>query len=291
MTQPITHPEHCQMLERRLHLDAADFNDDDNTDLIYQDRQTGQVTVVYLDDDDDGRVIGSGTIATVPNLDWRIVAVGDVDGDDRPDLLWQNDATGRLLLWRMNNRQILGFVSYPAANPAIWEFAAAAEVDDVDDNSPGDDDDHYALLWRHKTDRRLVLWQMNGREIVRTRQLPLGPAPQWQVAGMGEVELESNNRVDVQILWRNIQTGANRVWQIDDSRLVRNVGLPGAGPAWRVAGFVDAEGDDDEGDIYWRNYNTGQNLRWEFDDDYVREDIDILPPEPNTNKVLFVGHD
>lgn len=279
-------PTHCQVLERRLLLDA-DFNNDGNTDLLYFDRQTGQVTVVYLDD--DKRAISTATITTVGNLDWRVVAVDDIDGDDRTDLLWQNEATGRLLLWRMNNRQILGFVSYPSANPAVWDFAAASEIDDADGNGPDREEDHLALLWRHKTDGRLVLWHLDGRQILRTIQLGQGAGAQWQVAGMGDVELEPGKAVDLQILWRNTANGANRIWQFNDSKLVHSVVLPGAGPAWSVAGFADAEGDDDEGDIYWRNFTTGQNVEWEFDDNYVRVKVNTLPAEPNVNKVLFVG--
>lgn len=288
MNQPACQPGMCQMLERRLHLDGNDFNGDDNTDLLYHDQMTGQVTVVYLNHNE--RVISSATIATVANLDWKVVAVGDFDGNDRPDLLWHNETTNHLLIWRLNNRQILGFTTLPAANPSLWELAGAAEVDDADSNGPGHQPDHFALLWRHVSDGRLVLWQMDGRVIQRTMQLPLEPNSQWEVAGVGEVELEPTN-ADLQILWRHATTGDNRVWRIDNGQLAGVVNLPRVGTAWSVAAFLDADGDDDEGDIIWRNYTTGQNLEWEFDDGYVRTEVDILPAEPNVNRVLFVGFD
>ena len=48
--------------------------------------------------------------AEVPDTDVKIRAVGDVNGDQWPDLVWQNQATGPLSAWLMNDRQRLSEV-------------------------------------------------------------------------------------------------------------------------------------------------------------------------------------
>lgn len=52
------------------------------------------------------------------NLDWKIKAVGDMNRDNKPDILWQLDmAPGTIVLWHMDGmiRQCTSYLS-PAAN-------------------------------------------------------------------------------------------------------------------------------------------------------------------------------
>ncbi len=268
----------CDALEPRRLL-SGDFNFDGDDDIVTHDQTTGVVRVHFLDDDDNiftgQRVIG------VVGSQWRIVGIGNLDTDlsDDADILWQNTTNGRLLAWEMDGTTLSGFRAFPYANPALWEFAAAAEHDD--DGGPDDLD----LLWRHRTTGQLNLWHMDGNHIERFIHLPTEPNLNWQVVGMSEVD--KDGPVDVDILFRNTQTGANRIWVIDDNVLARVVNLPPAGLAWRVAGYVDAD-DGDPGDIFWQHTATGQMVEWELDDDYTLEDTDPLPGI-GPNRIASIG--
>ena len=38
----------------------------------------------------------------MPNLAWKIVSVGDYNGDGKSDLLWRNESTGLVFMMLMN---------------------------------------------------------------------------------------------------------------------------------------------------------------------------------------------
>jgi hypothetical protein len=46
--------------------------------------------------------------AELEDVDWRIVGVIDMDGNGKPDLVWQNVATGGLAVWFMDGIRIAG---------------------------------------------------------------------------------------------------------------------------------------------------------------------------------------
>jgi len=56
----------------------------------------------------DGTVIkaSEGYLRTVSDPAWRIVAVGDYDGDGKADILWRNSSTGENYLYPMDGTSI-----------------------------------------------------------------------------------------------------------------------------------------------------------------------------------------
>ena len=80
---------------------VADFDRDGQSDLLWQHQSNGLIAVWYMSGLSmiDGVLVSSEV--SDPNL--KIRAVGDVDGDSRPDLVWQNQATGLLATWVMTN--------------------------------------------------------------------------------------------------------------------------------------------------------------------------------------------
>jgi len=76
---------------------TADFDRDGQVDIVWQNSQTGDVYVWYMD----------GTSMRVEQPigrfgdDWTVRSVGDFNADGRPDLIWQK-STGELAVWFMN---------------------------------------------------------------------------------------------------------------------------------------------------------------------------------------------
>jgi hypothetical protein len=63
-----------------------------------------------------------GVIYTEPNLAWKVVAVGDYNGDGRADILYRNDSTGMVWMMLMNGASIASAgVAYQEPNIA-WRI-------------------------------------------------------------------------------------------------------------------------------------------------------------------------
>ena len=52
----------------------------------------------------EGDLISPGQIF---DLDWKIRGVGDINGDDMPDLIWQHRVSGDVSTWLMNGTTMI----------------------------------------------------------------------------------------------------------------------------------------------------------------------------------------
>jgi hypothetical protein len=44
---------------------------------------------------DGTSLVGGGYLPAVPDIGWRIVGVGDFNGDGKPDILWRHETSGQ----------------------------------------------------------------------------------------------------------------------------------------------------------------------------------------------------
>ena len=86
---------------------VADFDGDKKPDLLWHNQVTGDLYVWFLD---GTATVGASylTPQAVPDVDWKVVKVADFDGDKKPDLLWNNRATGDLYVWLMDGTVVKG---------------------------------------------------------------------------------------------------------------------------------------------------------------------------------------
>ena len=57
-----------------------------------------------------GTTLMSGTLTSpgqVPDTNWKIRAVGDLNTDGKPDLIWQHIVDGRISVWLMNGLTLI----------------------------------------------------------------------------------------------------------------------------------------------------------------------------------------
>jgi hypothetical protein len=90
------------------------MNGDGWLDIIWRNYNDGSTAAWYMQ---DTRVIN--TLYMTPryaDINWRIVGVADMNGDNNPDLVWQHTPTGLLAVWFMRGIE-MSTTSY--LNPSI----------------------------------------------------------------------------------------------------------------------------------------------------------------------------
>lgn len=78
---------------------AADFDGDNQVDLLIHAYESRQTTIWYLD---RGRFDEDLLLEVADSPTWRAQAIADFDGDQQVDILWQYHATGENDLWLLD---------------------------------------------------------------------------------------------------------------------------------------------------------------------------------------------
>ncbi len=152
---------------------VADFNGDKKADLIWQ-HDHGGLAVWYMN---GSHLIGSSLLnpSSIFGNDWKIVGAGDMNGDLKPDLIWQQTSTNVLGAWIMNGITATNKVLLtPNQVQAGWRVRGV-----VDLNADGVSD----LVWRH-TSGAVGVWLMQGTTAATmTNLVPGTVSPEWDFAG------------------------------------------------------------------------------------------------------------
>ena len=106
---------------------VGDFNGDGKADILWRNASTGEDYIFFMN---GATVLGSSTYTnTVPDMNWKIVDVGDHDNDGKSDILWRNTATGENYVFFMNGTSVLSSSGYTNAVPdPSWGLAPVFEV-------------------------------------------------------------------------------------------------------------------------------------------------------------------
>jgi hypothetical protein len=179
----------------------------------------------------------------------------DLDGDGRADLLWQNQQTGALSIWFLQNAvawRTSALRPESFADPQ-WRIAA---LGDFDRDGSAD------VLWHHRGTRELYAWLLQ-------KAVPVGgsllspatpPVPGWEVRGAADFDGDGGP----DILWNDPATRELHVWLMDGLRLRQSVKLglgSFADTSWQVRGLADLNADG-RPDVLWHNQSTGELYVW-----------------------------
>ena len=180
---------------------AADFNGDNQVDIFWRDYASGTNAIWFMGSDRTTILGGSSLLSLSPN--WTVGGIADFNGDNRPDILWRDSATGANVVWFMggtHNTTILGGSMLTSVG-SNWSIGGLADFNG--DNRPD-------ILWRDSATGANAVWFMgstNSTTIVGGSALTsvgLG----WTLSGV--TDFNGDSRPD--ILWRDYATGTNVVW-------------------------------------------------------------------------------
>ena len=222
----------------------GDFSQDGKADIIWQ-RDDGYLAVWNMN--------GASTISSsslnpgrVGDPAWRIVATGDLNGDGRPDLVWQHITGGWLGVWFMNGNSVI-YDALLEPNQILsndWRIVATADM-----NGDGKAD----LIWQHSTGGWLAVWYMNGA--TATSDSLLTPAQisgnDWKIVGAGD--FNGDGKPD--LVWQHTSRGWLAVWFMNGSTMQSAVYLSPSQVTdlnWRIRGVIDLNGDGHT-DLLWQH--------------------------------------
>jgi hypothetical protein len=189
----------------------GDFDGDGDADLLWHHQETGALQCWLM----------TGTTAAIsaveappmPGADWQVRGVADFDADRSPDILWQHQPSGELLVWLMSGaslravehlapRRLVDLDPRFAAGP--WEIRGVADF-----NGDGQPD----LLAHDQAVGELHVVQLSGTTLLSSS--PLGSTalldPQWQVRSVADFNRDGH----ADLLWWHSVSGELRVWFLD----------------------------------------------------------------------------
>jgi len=220
----------------------VDFNSDGRTDMVWNNRATGQCVIWLMS---GTQILKNITFATSP-AGWALQAAGDFNGDGNADLLWQNETTGERSIWLMTGTTIGSKVSLGKVS-VDWDMKA---VGDFNGDKKAD-----ILLENTVTGERSI-WLMSGTKF--GSKVSLGKVDlAWRIGAVGDFDGDEES----DILWENILTGERSLWFMSGTKMADHVSMGTFSKDWTIAAGGDFDGDG-ESDIIWQNIRTGECFAW-----------------------------
>lgn len=236
--------------EEDVVLDASrDFNGDRYDETVWFNSVTEQAAVWLNGANQQPTAFVSLPVAPAPGF--VLVACGDLNRDNRPDLLWENPATGEKRIVLVRGATEVGQFALPTTVPTLRVRGIAdADADRIND------------VWLHdETTGQFLIWKLSGRpfDVGPVVSTFVGPSVTgWRMALVAD--FDGDRRADVQ--WRSLTTGDRVLWYMNGGALRYHRFMEGVADLnWREEKATDINGDL-RLDIVWRNQSTGANSGW-----------------------------
>ncbi len=229
-------------------LAAGDLNGFGRSSLVFRNENDGRVfRVAYAR---GGTQNAANTVWNEDDLGWRIVEIGDFDGDGVSDLVWRNATTGALAIHYFEAGGIAEatrsvFYNEPRAE---WKIVGTP---DFDGDSKSD------LLWRNDVTGEVWGMRMDGATIVSQGLLYRETNLDWRIVAVGDF---SGTYKRNQLLWHNQATGQVYLQSVQSAGSTFTVTgqmiYHEPNTAWSIVATGDFDRDG-KTDILWRNEMTG----------------------------------
>jgi hypothetical protein len=193
---------------------------------------------------------------------WGLTALGDLNGDTKPDYVLAHGTSRRTAIWYLNNNQ---FVS-SAFGPTLfgrWRVTAVADFNN---------DSHSDYVIYNAETRRTGFWYLNNAVRIGTAN---GPTLTGDFALVGVADFDGDSKPDY--LLYSPTSRATQIWYIDNAMKTGSADGPNMFTEWILAGVADFNGDS-KPDYVLYNTNTRNTAIW-----YISLDV-------NTDKFVRIGN-
>ena len=199
---------------------VGDLDGDGKADLIWRNSQTGDVSVWLMNG--AAIVTHASLVGPVDPTAWQIVAVGDVDGDGKADLVWRQTETGDVDVWLMDGATVRE-KSVATELSRAWQIAGVGDLD-----ADGKTD----LVWRNTETGDASAWLMNGTTVNQSTVVAAGVPLDWHIAAVRDVDGDGH----ADLVWRHTTSGDVALWLMNGVVVTQQpVVAPGVPLAWQIA--------------------------------------------------------
>ena len=203
---------------------SGDLNGDGHADLVWQNKADGRISAWLMEglQKTDAALL---SIPQVPDLNWRVRALTDADGDGRADIFWQHTTQGLVAVWLMNGFDVVdgSLIQAPKITDLDWRLVG------VSGEQAGD---ALTLHWQHEGDGRLAIWLVSEMQLMSGGLTGMSvPDTNWKIRAMGD--LNRDGLADY--IWRHEADGRLSVWLGRSNSNTVNLGTVADGN-WQLVG-------------------------------------------------------
>jgi hypothetical protein len=187
-------------------------------------RATGRPSLTLTDE--------AGLAILLPPATWRLAGFTYSGGIVKSSFVWRGP-NNQIAVWDFNpatGRRVAQRILTQAV-PAVWELVTISRTTVRTDSAY----DLETWFWRNKSTGENVAWLMNAHQkLFNQAALPTVPLS-WVLVGAGNLY---GTGLKDSLLWRNLETGENAVWQVSGTSLSDQCSLLTVpSPDWAVTGI------------------------------------------------------
>jgi hypothetical protein len=197
---------------------VGDFNGDGRADILWRSKTSANHVMWFMQ---GASIMNNASVYVgAPNPEWKVVGVGDFNGDGKADLLWRNAITNDIATWLMNGAQnTLGQIAAGGVDPN-WVVKGVADV-----TGDGQAD----IVWYHAPSGSVAIWAMSNGLQSAGVIVAGGVVPDWKIVGVRD--FDGDKKAD--ILWRQTN-GSNAIWLLNGLSVQGSAIIDPAPVGWTV---------------------------------------------------------
>ena len=177
----------------------GDFTGNGSTAFVFQSKLNNSVFYWYGQGLVNTNITGGDNVYPIPDAGWKVVAIGDFNGDGKSDLVFQNQTTNQVSIWFMNAQYYQSGVLMPYTPPAGWVVVGAGDF-----NGDGQAD----LAFQNVNTGQVSIWFMNGSTYSSGAIVTTTVAAGWNVVGVADY----NGDGYADLLLQNTNTAQGAMW-------------------------------------------------------------------------------